>query len=87
MDDDWWLSQDREGTDSSLSHPFISHCNPNDSLCIHHCLLLAFPFVPYKMAASIYVLPLSESNSIVLHYTISFNKPSEFLKFSQWLFH
>lgn len=66
MDDDQWLSQDLEGTDTSLSHPFISHCNPNASLGIHHCLLFVFPFLPYKMASSIYVLPLSESISIVL---------------------
>lgn len=46
MDDDQWLSQDLEGTDASLSHPFISHYNPSASLCIHCCLLLAFPFLP-----------------------------------------
>lgn len=49
MDDDRWLSQDLEGTDTSLSHHFISHYNPSGSLCIHHCLLLAFPLLPYKM--------------------------------------
>lgn len=55
MDDDVWLSQDLEGTDTSLSHPFISHYNPSGRLCIHHCLLLAnkesllLALLPYKM--------------------------------------
>lgn len=86
-DDDRWQTQDLEDTGTSFSHSFISHYNTSASLCIHYCLLLAFPFLPYKMAASIYVLPLPASMGIVLQYIINFNKPSKYLKFSWCLFH
>lgn len=69
MDDDPWLSKNLKGTDNSLSHPFIFHCNPDARLLVQWCLLLAFPFFPAKWQ-QLFMFTLYLKVSVQCHTTL-----------------